>query len=233
MQWCLMLSLPLLTCPLALILTASAASPTAALSRAASPRAAPPSSTLTGATGQLSWTITPTHPPAQQGFTIIGRSPSWTVTHQADAQLQPSHTLRVDADGTRHEVRYHTQNGTITGATVTDAAGEHELTQVGLWDADSIDVRLGQQVAQGAQTVRFAAIDLDGPKIYNFAAQVVDHTTCGHQPCTAVELQLTGLLRLVGPTWRYWVGADGELLRFEGPAGDFTAPAARTTGGAP
>jgi len=56
--------------------------------------------------------------------------------------------------------------------------------------------------------------------------------TVTHQPCAEVELQRTGLLRLVGPTWRYWYADDGHLLHFEGPAETFSAAGTSPVGGA-
>lgn len=182
------------------------------LARAAD--AAPPSSTLTGSSGTLSWSVQESGATVQ----IQGRSPRWSVVHEARADLSPVRTERTGAAGERHTIVYDAQ-----GATVTGPDGTERFDVAGLWDADTVDVRLGQAVAQGRSSVRFEAIDVTAPKVYTFEAKVTEQTTCGSQPCTAVELTLTGVLKLLGPTWRYWYAQDGGLLRFEGPIGDYSA----------
>lgn len=184
--------------------------------------ASPPSSSLTGPTGALTWSVRS----EGDGLRIDGVSPRWTVHHSAAADLRPLRTERLDADGARHIIVYDAR-----GATVTGPAGELRIERPGLWDADTVDVRLGQLVTQGRDVVRFEAIDLAGPKVYAFQATVVESTSCGSQACTSVELTLTGVLRLVGPTWRFWYAEDGRLLRFEGPAGAFVAPTVAPAGG--
>lgn len=176
--------------------------------------AAPPSSTLTGPDGSLSWSVQQSGSSVQ----VEGASPKWTVKHTASADLRPQRTERHDSTGAVHTIVYD-----AGGATVTGPDGTERFDVAGLWDADTVDVRLGQLVADGRESVRFQAIDLGGPKVYTFEATVTEQTTCGAVPCAAVELTLTGVLKLVGPTWRYWYAADGGLLRFEGPAGDFSA----------
>lgn len=180
--------------------------------------AAPPSSNLTGPSGTLSWSV------AESGATvnIQGRSPRWSVVHQARANMSPVRTERTGATGERHTVDYDAR-----GATVTGPDGTQRFDVEGLWDADTVDVRLGYAVAQGLRTVRFEAIDVTAPKVYTFEAKVTEQTTCGSQACTAVELTLTGALRYLGPTWRYWYAQDGGLLRFEGPIGDYAAAGVR------
>jgi hypothetical protein len=180
--------------------------------------AAPPSSTLTGPDGTLAWSVSA----AADGVAIEGSSPKWTVSHTATADLRPLRTERTTADGAHHTVVYD-----ATGATVTGPDGVLRVDQAGLWDADTVDVRLGQMVASGQTEVRFDAIDLGGPKVYTFQAAVVGQQDCAGTPCTAVDLTLTGLLRLVGPTWHYAFGADGRLLRFDGPAGSFAVGGAK------
>ena len=101
------------------------------------------------------------------------------------------------------------------------------LDGAGLWDAETVDIRLGQRVAEGAEEIDFSAIDLQGLKVYRFHAEVEERTTCGGEPCTRVELRLAGMLRYVGPVWDYWYGEDGQLLRFHAAVGRFSASGVR------
>lgn len=176
--------------------------------------AAPPSTALTGPDGTLSWTITES---AGQ-LTIEGTSPKWTVTHTAALDFTPRRTVHRDA-----EVGEVTIDYTPEGATVTRRGKTWTVRRVGLWDGDTLDVRLGANVAEGRTELAFHAIDPASGKVYSFDAAPVASTRCGAVACTEVKVQLTGVLRLVGPTWSYWYTTDGRLVRFEGPAGSFSA----------
>ena len=43
----------------------------------------------------------------------------------------------------------------------------------------------------------------------------------GSVRCVQENLVMTGVYRLVGPTWNYWDAVDGRLLRFDGPIGSY------------
>ena len=175
--------------------------------------AAPPSTKLSGPEGTLRWDI------SEEGDTVSvrGSSPSWTVEHVAKADLSPISTVHTSPEDGRFEVRY-----TATGAEVIHAGTTTTFDTPDLWDADTLDVRLGANVAAERTQLAFSALDVAGGKVYSFDTAKVGEETCRGTPCTHVRVQLTGLLRYVGPTWHYWYGADGQLLRFEGPAGDFS-----------
>lgn len=174
--------------------------------------AAPPSSTLTGADGTLEWTV------EDKGSSvhIRGSSPKWKVTHEARSDLSPVRTERTDPDGRKVIIEYRP-----TGATVHLPDKTLELDQDGLWDGDTLDVRLGFELTQGRDTFGFEGVDVATGKVYGFDVKPVGSEQCGSQPCTHLLVQLTGLLRWVGPSWDYWYSSAGQLLRFEGPAGTF------------
>jgi len=180
--------------------------------------AAPPSSHLTGPEGVLDWSVSTT----KDGVTIRGRSPKWAVEHVASADLQPVRTVRRDTDGNEVTVTY-----SATGAQVTTGERTQTLKGAKLWDGDTVDVRLGAEVAAGRTDLAFQVVDAGGAKVYSMDSALVGDDTCGATPCTHVRVQLTGLLRYVGPTWHYWYGADGALLRFQGPIGSFVAGGAQ------
>ena len=176
---------------------------------------APPSTVLTGPTGTLSWTVTNT----SSGIVIEGRSPEWTVRHEASAGLQPRRTVRTDAGGRTVTVEY-----TAAGASVAlpDETVEHDAA--GLWDSDTLDIRLGVHAAKGwPRDLEFRALDPSSGKLYSFEAEKLGDEDCGGTACVHVELQLAGLLGAVAPDWNYWFAPSGQLLRFEGPMGEFQA----------
>lgn len=171
----------------------------------------PPSSTLSGPAGTLSWTV------RRDGDEVVieGRSPKWTVSHVAGPDLRPRHTDRTDAKGDRVTVDY-----TPTGATVTGSKTV-VIEHAGLWDGDTLDVRLGALVAAGTQSVDFDALDPAAAKVYGFEARPRGEERCGARACQHIQVQLSGLLKHVGPKWHFWFGDDGALLRFEGPIGAY------------
>ncbi|MCB9679393.1 MAG: hypothetical protein H6737_30090 [Alphaproteobacteria bacterium] len=176
--------------------------------------AAPPSSHLKGASGELVWEIEA----RDGGVHVEGRSPKWRVVHEAAADLSPRHTERT-VDGQTTVVDY-----TAQGATVTFPGGRTVVIETpGIWDGDTLDVRLGQAYADGRPAQVFKAVDTASGKVYRFDSQLVGPDQCGAQACGHVLVQLTGMLRALGPSFHYWFAADGRLLRFEGPAGEFRA----------
>lgn len=174
--------------------------------------AAPPSSSLGGEDGSLTWDVVS----SEAEVTLEGRSPKWTVSHTAKADFSPVRTQRTDADGQTLTIDY-----SAAGATLVKDGKTVELSQPGLWDGDTLDVRLGYLVSVGKPEQTFHAVDSGSAKVYRFDSQNVGAERCGTEACTHVLVQLAGMLRWVGPSFHYWFAADGELLKFEGPAGTF------------
>lgn len=174
---------------------------------------APPSSSLRGDTGSLTWAVTA----AGGEVRVAGRSPRWTVDHVAAADLTPRRTTHTDANGTV-TVTYD-----ATGADIERDGARTRVDAPGLWDGDTLDVRLGAEVAAGHRDLAFTALDAAGGKAYGFQATLVGEERCGATACVHEKVNMTGIYRLVGPTWEYWYGPDGRLLRFVGPIGTFAA----------
>ncbi len=182
---------------------------------ATSAAAAPPSSRLTGDEGVLSWTV------AEAGGQVVvdGSSPKWTVHHEATASMTPRKTVRYDADGRKVTVVYGADSVTVTmpSKTVTHDRGD-------LWDADTLDVRLGHIVSQGGSTdISFDALDPSSGKVYRFDAKTQGSESCGAATCRRVLVRLGGMLKLVGPKWEFWFAPSGQLMRFAGPIGDYAS----------
>lgn len=180
--------------------------------------AAPPSAQLSGPEGALTWTVTDT----ATGIRIEGSSPKWSVVHTAKSDLSPEKTVRTEPDG-----RIVTVTWNEAGVTVEADGKSRTLTGKGLWDADTLDIRLGSEVSAGRTDAAFSVVDAGSGKIYQMDRAKVDDPSCAATACTHVKVQLTGLLRYVGPTWHYWFAPDGALLEFDGPAGHFTSGGAR------
>jgi len=178
-----------------------------------SAHAAPPSSALTGDAGDLTWTVS-----EKDGrLHITGRAPTWTVVHEARLDLTPIRTERTDTDGTV-VVTYRPD-----GATVVRRGKTIERRDTNLWDADTLDIRLGALAAAGQPVQAFDAVDPASGKVYGFVTQDLGEENCGNRRCRHVKMTLSGMLKPLGPTWHYWFGGDGTLLRFDGPAGEFAA----------
>ncbi|TNE90437.1 MAG: hypothetical protein EP330_08050 [Deltaproteobacteria bacterium] len=174
--------------------------------------AAPPSSSLTGEDGTLDWTVSPT----EAGITVDGKSPKWTVHHEARADFTPVRTERLDIEGNKVVIEYN-----ASGAVLTVNNETTRFSQANLWDGDTLDVRLGHLVSTGKPVQKFKALDSGSGKVYGFDSQDLGEEQCGAAACRHVLVQLTGIYRWVGPSFHYWYAADGELVRFEGPAGNF------------
>ena len=187
---------------------------TSCLATAGVALALPPSSDLGGDDGSLTWSVSR----SGDTVTIRGKSPRWTVVHTATADLTPIRTERSEPDGRSVVIDY-----TTSGATVVLPERTVVLDEDDIWDGDTLDIRLGQRAAAGRPEVSFRAVDTASGKVYGFESTEIGEESCGDRAYTHVKLTLSGLLKAVGPKFHYWFGADGQLLRFEGPAGTFVA----------
>ncbi len=185
---------------------------------AGSALALPPSSDLGGDDGALSWSV------SRDGdtVTIRGTSPRWTVVHTATADLTPIRTERSEPDGRTVVIDYTTSGATVVLPEKTVIHDEDDI-----WDGDTLDIRLGQLAAAGRPEVSFRAVDTASGKVYGFESSEIGQESCGGRACTHVKLTLSGLLKAVGPKFHYWFAEDGQLLRFEGPAGTFAVEEGR------
>jgi hypothetical protein len=125
--------------------------------------AVPPSSTLSGENGTLSWQVQV----VGDQVVLQGDSHKWRVQHTAKADWTPVSTVRTNPDGTVVRITYAPD-----GAVVRMPDGKerrHQLT--GLWDGDTLDVRLGAEAAAGRFGQVFSAIDTGSGKVYQFDAK--------------------------------------------------------------
>ncbi len=180
--------------------------------------ALPPSSSLGGDDGELTWSVSR----SGDTVTIRGQSPKWAVVHTASTDLEPIRTERTEPDGRTVVIDYKGSGVTVV---LPERTVIHEEDDI--WDGDTLDIRLGQLAAAGHPATKFRAIDTASGKVYGFESTEIGEETCGSHTCTHVKLTLSGLLKAVGPKFHYWFAGDGQLLRFEGPAGTFVAEEGR------
>jgi hypothetical protein len=112
---------------------------------------------------------------------------------------------------------------TSSGATVTLPRKTITHDEPGIWDGDTVAIRLGQSTADGHPEVQLKAIDTASGKVYGFPSGLIGSETCGEGTCTHVKPTLSGMLRAVGPKFGCWFASDGKLLKFDGPIGTYTA----------
>lgn len=81
-------------------------------------------------------------------------------------------------------------------------------------------MRRGHGASQGREACWFKGNDVSSGKAHTFDVSTVGGEPCDPTACARVLVPLTGALRWVGPSWNTWYSPEGQLLRFEGPAGD-------------
>jgi hypothetical protein len=178
--------------------------------------AAPPSSSLSGPSGNLSWQV------SEVGgtVTLVGSSPKWKIEHTADAALRPRSTRRTNPDGA-------VTTAVWEGDTVTVVMPDGKVVvhnEAGIWDGDSLDVRLGERVRKKLPGDHsFKALDTGSGKVYRFDAVDKGTETCATGPCQKINVTLAGWMKLVGPSVDFWFADDGRLVKFDGPSGEFAA----------
>lgn len=178
--------------------------------------AAPPSTTLAGERGEISWTTTE----RDADIAITGVGTSWSVLHVADVDGLPIHTARTAADGTITTIDY--LNWGVLVVTGTD---KMRYVARDLWDADTIDLRLAELLHTSDDTLDFRAIDLADRQIHRFRAVRREVARCGGEVCTEIDLKVRGGIPGQGPTWAFWYDGSGRLIKMQGIGGSFSAPA--------
>ena len=172
-----------------------------------------PSTTLTGPNGTLKWTVQK----SASGISLDGSSPRWTVKVLTGSDWKPIRTEHTNAEGGLTVIEY-----SDTGAVLTMPNKEViTIKEAGLWDGDSVDIRLGSLTAKGKGNQKWRSADPDSGKVYSMESNVIEQETCGSIPCTHVRMSLSGLLKAVGPKWHYWFASDGRMVGFEGRPGSF------------
>jgi len=162
--------------------------------------------------GVLSWTVsTDTE---KDLVTVQGRHPDWTVTHTSHADGTPISTVKV-SKGITTRVTFDAKGATYerTGTVA------HRVDRAGLWDADTLDVRLAGISWSKGKKVRFEVIDTDSEAgdLVPLVAEYVGQEDCGALRCHHVHLALSDWRRPFGPSWDYFYGvtAGAPYLGFE------------------
>lgn len=170
--------------------------------------AAPPSSTLTGQQGTVSWQVSERNGQLRLKGAIDG----WDVRHTASQSLVPVRTVYTDPKGGMVALEYGEE-----GVEVRLSDGSiKKLEAQGLWDVGTLPLRLGYEVALGNTALTAVGVDRKG-KLREFDVSKVADEPCGPVACVHV------VVRGKGAAGDYWFGPDGGLMRTEGKRGDFSA----------
>lgn len=168
--------------------------------------AAPPDATLDGDEGTLTWTTTE----SEGTLRMHGHTDSWDLRHTATLELVPVRTVHTDQGGDIVAWEYRAD-----GVDVRVGLSLVKVSGVDLWDAGSLPMRLGHEVAAGNTDLAFQVVDRKG-KLRKVSVAKVGDESCGEQPC--VHVVVTGK-QVAGD---YWFAADGGLRRTETRDGAFT-----------
>lgn len=179
--------------------------------------------TLTDAKGQtLVWTV------ARIGgeVNITGVHPKWQVEHRAKPDGTPLATVKK-AGGATTKVTYSADGAQVER---TDAKGHVSTATIkrkGLWDGDTLDVRLAGVTWSKGTKVQLRIVDVDAADgtTYPMVAEHVGEEQCNAVPCHRVLLALDDLRRAFAPSfeYRYATAAGAKYLRHDGDGLVFTA----------
>lgn len=155
---------------------------------------------------------------------ISGAHPKWKVEHRAKPDGTPLTTVK-SSGGNTTRVTY-----TAEGAQVqrTDARGQVSqvtIKEKGLWDGDTLDVRLAGLSWSAGKKARFKIVDVDlaDGSVYPMVAEYVGEEKCSGAPCHHVHLALDDLRRLFAPSfeYRYATAAGSKYLQHDGDGRTF------------
>lgn len=179
--------------------------------------------TLTDKKGQtLVWTVSRSDGEVK----ITGVHPKWQVEHHAKPDGTPLTTVKK-AGGNTTKVTYSPEGAQVER---TDAKGKVSTATVkekGLWDGDSLDVRLAGLTWSKGKKVQMKIVDVDSADgtTYPMVAEYAGEEKCSDAPCHRVHLALDDLRRMFAPSYEYrYAAAPGaKYLQHDGDGLTFTA----------
>jgi hypothetical protein len=161
---------------------------------------------LCGCDGDLVWSVSET----ASGLRVQGDAPSWRVRHEAGADLRPLRTVRVQPNGRVAVLTFDSD-----GVVVVRSGRSRRIEQPGLWDADTLALRLGHElVAAGKGAVTVPVYDPETDRVRWVHAAATRRGEVAGTPCTWVALTWVGD-RASTSSAAY--SDDGQLLRLDGP----------------
>lgn len=178
---------------------------------------------LTDKKGQtLSWTVTR----VEGEVRITGVHPKWVVEHRSKPDGTPLSTVKK-AGGNTTSVTYSADGALVER---TDASGKLSKTTIkenGLWDGDTLDVRLAGIAWSKGKKVEMRIVDVDSADgtVYPMVAEYVGEEKCGEAACNRVHLALNDLRRMFAPSfeYRYATAPGAKYLQHDGDGLSFTA----------
>ncbi|MBL8936165.1 MAG: hypothetical protein JNM69_16540 [Archangium sp.] len=181
------------------------------------------STTLTTDVGQtLTWTVTR----VEGEVHITGKHPRWSVDHVAKPDGTPLRTVR-HAAGAVTRVTYSSDGAVVERVEANGTKRSVTITKKGLWDGDTLDVRLAGIPWRDGKKLRVSVIDVekaDGT-VYPLVAVGQGEDRCNRIPCQRVHVELDDLRSLFAPSYeyRFAMTPDARFLGFEGDGFTFAA----------
>ena len=179
--------------------------------------------TLTDKKGQtLVWTVQRVDGEVR----ITGVHPKWKVEHRAKPDGTPLSTVKT-ANGNTTRVTYSAEGAELERTDDKGRTSKATIKEKGLWDGDTLDVRLAGLSWSTGKKARMKIVDVDAADgtLYPMIAEYVGEEKCGEAPCHRVHLALDDFRRLFAPTfeYRYSTGAGAKYLQHDGDGLVFTA----------
>lgn len=180
-------------------------------------------STLTDKKGQtLTWTVQR----VEGEVRITGVHPKWQVEHRAKPDGTPLTTVKK-AGGKITKVTYSAEGAELERTDAKGKISKKSVKEKGLWDGDSLDVRLAGLAWSKDKKVRMKIVDVDDDlgAVYPMVAEYVGEEKCGALPCHRVHLALDDFRRMFAPSfeYRYSTAAGAKYLQHDGDGLVFSA----------
>jgi YD repeat-containing protein len=179
--------------------------------------------TLTDKKGQtLVWTVQRVDGEVH----ITGVHPNWQVEHHAKPDGTPLFTVKKTKAGTTR-VTYTAEGAQLERTDAKGAKSHVTITERGLWDGDTLDVRLAGLHWSAGRKAKMKIVDIDAGdgSLVPMVAEYAGEEKCGDAPCHHVHLALDDFRRLFAPTWdyRYATAVGAKYLQHDGDGFVFTA----------
>lgn len=179
--------------------------------------------TLTDKKGQtLVWTVAR----GDGEVKITGVHPKWQVEHRAKPDGTPLTTVKK-AGGNTTRVTYSAEGAQVERTDAKGKVSTATIKEKGMWDGDSLDVRLAGITWSKGKKVQMKIVDVDAADgtTYPMVAEYVGEEKCNDVPCHRVHLALDDLRRMFAPSfeYRYATAAGAKYLQHDGDGLVFTA----------
>lgn len=158
---------------------------------------------------------------------IEGRHPKWSVVHRCAPDGTPRETVRKV--GTRTSRLLWTRTGVEYTWDVAAGKPPKKIDERGLWDGDTLEVRLAGIDWTKTRKVELRVVDTekDAGDVVPLRAELEGQEKCALGPCNFVRLRYTGFGAIFVKPWdyRFGTGSGAPYLRYEHDGEEFAARA--------